>query len=75
MLWVKTKANYLYYSEVHIKSVYHPLKDNIEFFGKIKRVKSFKCMAFLICTQDGVIKDISNTAINILGIDYKTINN
>lgn len=28
MLWVKTKANYLYYSEIHIKPVYHPLKVN-----------------------------------------------
>lgn len=75
LLWVKTKSNYLYYSEINVKPVYHPLKDNIEYFGKIKRIKSVKNQAFLICNNEGVIKDISTTAINLIGIDFKTINN
>jgi hypothetical protein len=38
MLWVKTKANYLYYSEVHIKSVYHPSRIILNFLGKLKEL-------------------------------------
>lgn len=73
-LFGKNKAGYIFPIILHVKPVYHALKDGIEFFSLFRKEKMLRNYAYLIISQDGQIKDISASCLNILGIDQKTIN-
>ena len=44
---------------LHIKPLYHKLKDVVEFYALINKDKSLKHMAYVICDMEGVITNIS----------------
>jgi hypothetical protein len=44
---------------IHIKPVYHALKDGIEFVAILRKEKLLRNYAYLIIQEDGLLKDIS----------------
>ncbi|EGR27581.1 PAS domain S-box family protein [Ichthyophthirius multifiliis] len=73
LLYGKSKSQYIFSIIINIKPVYHALKDGNEFFGVFKKEKMIKYLGIVHVNEKGIIKDISASCINILGIDIKTI--
>lgn len=55
----KNKSGYIFPVSLHIKPIFHALKDGMEFLGIFKKEKNIKNFAFAISSFDNQIKDIS----------------
>ncbi|EAS00830.2 PAS domain S-box protein (macronuclear) [Tetrahymena thermophila SB210] len=69
----KNKSGYIFPVIIHIKPIFHALKDGMEFLGIFRKEKNVKNFAYALATYDNQIRDISSSCLNILGIDHKTI--
>jgi len=72
VVYAKTKVGYIYPIQIHVKPVYHALKDNIEFFAIFRREKLLRNYGFICVSHEGHVKDISASCANLIGLDIKT---
>lgn len=59
VVYAKTKIGYIYPIQIHVKPVYHALKDSVEFFALFRREKLLRNYGFMAITAEGIVKDIS----------------
>jgi len=74
IVYGKAKSGYVIQLILHVKPAYHALKEGVEFIGIFRKEKQLKVDAILVINNEGIIKDISASCLNILGIDQKSIN-
>ncbi|EGR33844.1 PAS domain S-box family protein, partial [Ichthyophthirius multifiliis] len=69
----KNKQQYIFPIMLNIKPVLHVLKDSYEFFGIFRKEKIIKNICYLHVNEKDIVKDISSSCINILGLDINIL--
>lgn len=73
-IYGKHKNGYAFNFLILIKPVQLALNDGIVLLAIMKKEKNIRNIATVLCTTEGLIKDLTSSAINIIGLDIKTIN-
>ena len=59
---------------IHVKPIFIAMKDGIAFLAIIKKEKNLKNVAAVVCTPEGIIKDLTASSISLLGLEKSCLN-